>query len=171
MSGPRPVPEALGEWRRVAENHRQFLLTSPEGHAVHHVAQQVINVLAAEIASLRDVIDHEDNRQVIYCAERDKDTMIAQSPDVLAGTVLRATDTLREWVYMGSLHGWQEREERLLRGREGGEVVTTIKSTSGMSVGEILVHWTMIICTFGMWYPVYRARKHKADRTTTTVIA
>ena len=37
-----------------------------------------------------------------------------------------------------------------------------------MSVMEGAFHWFMIICTCGMWYPVYRARKHNADRTTKT---
>ena len=46
-----------------------------------------------------------------------------------------------------------------------------IKSKHGMSVAEGLVHWTLIFCTCGLWYPVYRARKHSVDRTTTTVIS
>jgi hypothetical protein len=37
-----------------------------------------------------------------------------------------------------------------------------------MSVAEGLFHWTMIVGTCGIWYPVYRARKHQADRTTRT---
>ena len=46
-----------------------------------------------------------------------------------------------------------------------------ITSKSGMSVAETLAHWTAVLCTCGLWYPVYRARKHAADRTTTTIIA
>jgi len=45
-----------------------------------------------------------------------------------------------------------------------------IKSKRGMSVIEGAFHALMIVCTCGLWYPVYRARKHAADRTTTTII-
>ena len=45
-----------------------------------------------------------------------------------------------------------------------------VVSKHGMSVAEGTVHWFMIVCTCGLWWPVYRARKHAADRTTTTVI-
>ena len=34
-----------------------------------------------------------------------------------------------------------------------------IKSRHGMSVIEGLFHALMIVCTVGMWYPVYRLRK------------
>jgi cbb3-type cytochrome oxidase subunit 3 len=45
-----------------------------------------------------------------------------------------------------------------------------ITSRRGMSVAEGAFHAFMIICTCGVWYPVYRARKHQADRTTVTVL-
>jgi hypothetical protein len=45
-----------------------------------------------------------------------------------------------------------------------------IKSKHGMSVAEGLFHAFMVICTCGFWYPVYRARKHAVDRTTTTYL-
>ena len=45
-----------------------------------------------------------------------------------------------------------------------------VVSKTGMSVAELSVHWTLIVFTCGMWYPVYRARKHAADRTTITEI-
>jgi hypothetical protein len=45
-----------------------------------------------------------------------------------------------------------------------------IVSKRGMSVAEGTVHWVMIIFTCGLWYPVYRARKHQAGRTTTTIV-
>lgn len=47
---------------------------------------------------------------------------------------------------------------------------TVIKSKHGMSVIEGLFHGLMICCTVGLWYPVYRARKHAVDRTTTTYL-
>jgi hypothetical protein len=46
-----------------------------------------------------------------------------------------------------------------------------ITSKSGMSVAEGAFHAFMIICTCGLWYPVYRAWKHAVDRTTTTIIS
>jgi hypothetical protein len=46
-----------------------------------------------------------------------------------------------------------------------GEV--TVSST-GMSVAEGMLHWLLIMCTCGLWYPFYRARKHKLDRTLRT---
>lgn len=45
-----------------------------------------------------------------------------------------------------------------------------IKSRHGMSVAEGLFHALMIMCTCGVWYPVYRSRKHAVDRTTTTYL-
>lgn len=45
-----------------------------------------------------------------------------------------------------------------------------IKSKHGMSVAEGAVHALLIFITCGLWYPVYRARKHSVDRTTTTVL-
>ncbi len=46
-----------------------------------------------------------------------------------------------------------------------------ITSKRGMSVIEGAFHAFMIIRTAGLWYPVYRARKHAVDRTTTTIIS
>ena len=46
-----------------------------------------------------------------------------------------------------------------------------IVSKHGMSVLEGAFHGLMIMCTCGFWYPVYRARKHSVDRTTTTVLS
>jgi len=45
-----------------------------------------------------------------------------------------------------------------------------IKSKHGMSVAEGTFWFFACICTVGVAYPFYRARKHKLDRTTTTVI-
>ena len=45
-----------------------------------------------------------------------------------------------------------------------------IVSKSGMGAGEGAFHAFMIICTCGLWYPVYRMRKHAADRTTVTEV-
>lgn len=42
------------------------------------------------------------------------------------------------------------------------------KSKHGMSVAEGAFHLTMVVATCGLWYPVYRARKHSVDRTLTT---
>lgn len=35
-----------------------------------------------------------------------------------------------------------------------------ITSKHGMSVAEGAFHAMRIVCTCGLWYPVYRARKH-----------
>ena len=40
-----------------------------------------------------------------------------------------------------------------------------IVTTTGMGAGEAAFHWTMIICTCGFWWPVYAARRRKANRT------
>lgn len=34
-----------------------------------------------------------------------------------------------------------------------------------MGVGEGIFHALMILCTCGVWYPVYRHRKNKLHRT------
>lgn len=47
----------------------------------------------------------------------------------------------------------------------------TVKSRSGMSVGESLAWWLGIFCTCGLLYPVYRMRKHQANRTTVTQVS
>jgi hypothetical protein len=39
-----------------------------------------------------------------------------------------------------------------------------------MGSGEGAFHAIMILCTCGLWYPVYRMRKHQADRTSKTVV-
>jgi len=46
----------------------------------------------------------------------------------------------------------------------------TIKTTTGMSAAEGALHGFMILMTCGLWYPVYRLRKHQLDRTSKTVI-
>ena len=35
-----------------------------------------------------------------------------------------------------------------------------------MGATEGILHWTMIICTVGLWYPVYRHRRNALNRTT-----
>lgn len=35
-----------------------------------------------------------------------------------------------------------------------------------MSVTETALHAVMILCTLGLWYPVYKHRKNKLARTT-----
>lgn len=41
-------------------------------------------------------------------------------------------------------------------------------TTTGMSVAEGAVHVFLIVMSCGLWYPVYRARKHGADRHSRT---
>jgi len=48
--------------------------------------------------------------------------------------------------------------------------MTKVKSRTGISGAEGLVHGLLIMFTCGLWYPVYRARKHALDRTTTTCL-
>lgn len=45
-----------------------------------------------------------------------------------------------------------------------------ITSTTGMSTGEGLFWFFAVLCSCGMLYPFYRARKHHLDRTTRTRI-
>ena len=35
-----------------------------------------------------------------------------------------------------------------------------------MHAAEGIIHWVMIICTVGLWYPVYRHRRNRLARTT-----
>jgi hypothetical protein len=35
-----------------------------------------------------------------------------------------------------------------------------------MGAAEAVLHGVMILCTVGLWYPVYRHRKNKLSRTT-----
>lgn len=39
---------------------------------------------------------------------------------------------------------------------------------TGLGGGWAFFHWTMIICTCGLWYPVYAAHKHHAGRKSVT---
>lgn len=41
-----------------------------------------------------------------------------------------------------------------------------VTGTKGMSVAEGTVWAFLCVCTCGLAYPAYRARKHKLDRTT-----
>ena len=45
-----------------------------------------------------------------------------------------------------------------------------IVTTRGMGGGEAAIHWTMIICTAGLWLPVYWSRKRSTNRKTRTTI-
>ena len=45
--------------------------------------------------------------------------------------------------------------------RETGKSVTR-----RMSAAEAVFHWIMILCTFGLWTPLYLTRKRKLERTT-----
>jgi hypothetical protein len=40
-----------------------------------------------------------------------------------------------------------------------------------MGAAEATLHAIMIVCTIGMWYPVYRHRKNKLARTTNVYLA
>jgi hypothetical protein len=104
------IATALESWRTATRNHREFILTSPEGHAVHHQATAVINELTAAISDLMAQADEARGIQVILCTERDSDYAMIQNVDVPEGTVLRTTDTFREWVHGGPDTGWQERK-------------------------------------------------------------
>lgn len=72
----------------------------------------------------------------------------------------------------GSDYGRVRREAARARLQANPDAIMTrpmvYESKSGMSAVEGLVHALMIVCTCGLWYPLYRARKHAADRTTTT---
>jgi len=46
--------------------------------------------------------------------------------------------------------------------------MTKIKSKHGMSVIEGCCWAFAVVCSVGILYPAYRARKHSLDRTTTT---
>src|SRR5512142_329886 len=90
--------EALAGWAHAQAQHRAFILTSPEGHALNHVAREVIRQLTGEIAELRAQLDAQHPEPpVICCMERDLGTAMAQAQHEIPGTVIRATDTLREW--------------------------------------------------------------------------
>lgn len=39
---------------------------------------------------------------------------------------------------------------------------------TGMGGGEVALHWLMIICTCGLWWPVYAMRRHAANRKSVT---
>lgn len=45
-----------------------------------------------------------------------------------------------------------------------------IVSTTGMSVAEGTFWFCAVLCSCGILYPAYRARKHKLDRTTRTKV-
>lgn len=45
-----------------------------------------------------------------------------------------------------------------------------VRAKTGMSAAEGAVHAFLIVGTCGLWYPVYRLRKHAADRTTVTYL-
>jgi hypothetical protein len=46
--------------------------------------------------------------------------------------------------------------------------MTKITSQRGyMRTTEWLFHWSMIICTLGLWYPFYAHRRRRIERTST----
>ena len=48
----------------------------------------------------------------------------------------------------------------------GQPVYTTVKGR--LSQPEKILHTVLIMCSGGLWYPVYWSRKRKAERVTTT---
>lgn len=46
-----------------------------------------------------------------------------------------------------------------------------IVTKRGMGAVEGGFHVFMCVMTCGLWYPVYRLRKHQADRTSTTTLS
>jgi hypothetical protein len=110
MSREAESAEALAWWDKARKDHRQFLLTSPEGHAVAHIATNVIRQLTAEIMDLRSQEDERQGRTVTLCLERDRAAAVEQigwPPE--EGHVIRYTDTLRELVFSGGR--WTPRED------------------------------------------------------------
>jgi hypothetical protein len=48
----------------------------------------------------------------------------------------------------------------------GRELLAGREVRQHMGAGELVFHSVMIICTVGLWYPVYRHRKNRKSRTT-----
>lgn len=102
--------EALAWWGKAQDEHRQFILTSPEGHALNHIARNVIRELTAEITELKAQLDAQHPAlTVIHAMERDAVDAMVQARHEQPGTIVRATDTLREWR-LGSDGDWTEVE-------------------------------------------------------------
>lgn len=96
-------------WREVVRAVGDELLTNPAAHALWHVGERLYHELTVENHELRAELAAQRGVTVLLCMERD----MATARDVAAadadeGTVLRATDTGREWVFTAG--AWLERE-------------------------------------------------------------
>lgn len=47
-------------------------------------------------------------------------------------------------------------------------VAESVTTEGHIGAPEMLAHALLIICTCGLWYPVYRARKTRAERRSVT---
>lgn len=97
----------LAAYRAWCTEHTGDLLTSATGHAVAYLANTVIGEAVAEINRLKAELDRYQGHHVMYCTEDQAADVLATVSDAGPGTIIRATDSGREWVLRGA--GWVER--------------------------------------------------------------
>jgi predicted ATPase len=106
----------MDDYAVAAQAFRQFcgqlpvqrlLLTGPEVHALGHLASQAIAEAGAEIARLKAQLDRYQGREVFYCTDANAPFALASVGAAPVGTVVRATDTGREWEL--TVTGWEPR--------------------------------------------------------------
>jgi hypothetical protein len=97
MTRPANVADGHGWAEFVTGTARitRELLADPVAWQVYNLAIHVIADRDAEIAQLKAQLD---TGPVMLCMERDAARVMDQSRKEIPGTILRATDTGREWV-------------------------------------------------------------------------
>lgn len=96
--GAREEQGAWAAWVAGTAQLSRKLLTDAETWHIYQLALHVIADRDAVIARLREEMDAYDDHQTLHCLERDAARVMDASRHEAEGTVLRATDTGREWV-------------------------------------------------------------------------
>lgn len=93
------IPGAPGPWEHG------YRLTDAEAAEVLRASadREEISMLRAQVAALQSRLDFYEGRNVVHCMERNVDMAGQALLDEGDGTILRATDTGREWELRGGV--------------------------------------------------------------------
>ena len=83
------------------------ILTQPVAHAIATRAAHAITALTTANARLKAELDRYQGREVFYCTDANFPAALAAAPHAPIGSVVRATDTGREFELTPT--GWEPR--------------------------------------------------------------
>lgn len=98
-------------WNAETHRLRGEILRDAVAYALEHIALQVFAEYEAEIARLKAELDQRLHRNVLHVMERYARQAQESSMTEPEGTIMRATDTGREWVFAGGRWDDHDQEE------------------------------------------------------------